>query len=218
MGYLRGASTLYTLSAATGIEGVPMSVGEGNAAVTATVPTDLVARIAAGDRSAEQEFVRSYERGVRALVRRHCRPNDPIVDDLAQDVLARVLERLRAGAIRDAAALPAYVQTTIVYTTNAEYRARRNTEGAAVIDDMPALDNPVEQLGSEQLAGMLRRLLAQLPLARDREILARFYLDEQDKDQVCRSLGIDASHFHRVVFRARERFRSLLQKAGIQGA
>ena len=113
-----------------------MSVGEGIATVSVVAPTDLVERIAAGDRRAEHDFVRQYERGVRALVRRHCRPNDPIVDDLAQDVLARVLERLRAGAIRDAAALPAYVQATIVHTTSAEYRARRATEGTTAIDDM----------------------------------------------------------------------------------
>jgi RNA polymerase sigma-70 factor (ECF subfamily) len=192
-----------------------MSVGEGHAAVSVAAPTDLVARIAAGDRRAEQEFVRSYERGVRALVRRHCRPNDPIVDDLAQDVLARVLERLRAGAIRDPAALPAYVQATIVYATSAEYRSRRATEPAALIDDLPSDDNPSERASSNQLAGLLRSLLAQLPVARDREILVRFYLEEQDKDEVCRGLGIDASHFHRVVFRARERFRALLDGAGI---
>jgi len=192
-----------------------MSVGEGNAAVSALASIDLVERIAAGDRGAEREFVRSYERGVRALVRRHCRPNDPIVEDLAQDVLAQVLERLRAGAIRDAAALPAYVRATIVYTTHAEYRARRNNESAAVIEDMPALDNPFDRLGNEQLAGILRRLLAQLPVSRDREILARFYLQEQDKEEVCRSLGIDTAHFHRVVFRARERFRQLLDQCGM---
>jgi len=213
--HLRPPDNLYTLPSASGIRGSRMPVSEGNAAVSAAAPTDLVSRIAAGDRRAEQEFVRSYERGVRALVRRHCRPNDPIVDDLAQDVLARVLERLRAGAIREASALPAYVQATIVYTTSAEYRSRRNTESAATIEDMPALDNPVERLGSEQLAGLLRKLLAQLPVARDREILVRFYLEEQDKDEVCRGLGIDASHFHRVVFRARERFRALLDGAGI---
>jgi len=193
-----------------------MSAGNGSAIASTTTPTaDLVARIAAGDRDAEREFVRCYERGVRALVRRHCRPNDPVADDLAQEVLARVLERLRAGAIRDAGALPAYVQTTIVYATNAEYRARRETNNAALIEDMPARDNPADTVDSEQLAGILRRLLEQLPVARDREILARFYLDEQEKGEVCRNLGIDASHFHRVIFRARERFRQLLDDAGI---
>lgn len=194
-----------------------MSVGRGQAAVGSAAESDLVARIAEGDRNAETEFVRAYERGVRALVRRHCRPGDPIVDDLAQEVLSRVLERLRAGAIRDAAALPAYVQATIVYTTSAEYRSRRQTEPESTIDELPSDDNPSERVSSNQLSTLLRTLLEQLPVARDREILARFYLDEQDKDDVCRQLGIDAAHFHRVVFRARERFRHLLDQAGIGG-
>lgn len=192
-----------------------MSVGEGNA--TVGVPsTDLAARIAAGDRSAEHEFVGAYARGVRALVRRHCRPNDPIVEDLVQDVLARVLERLRAGAIRDANALPAYVQTVVVYATSAEYRARRDTESDDVLAQLPARDNPLEQLRSEEIGRVLRHFLEQLPVRRDRELLVRFYLDEQDKDEVCRDLGIDHSHFHRVVFRARARLRELLDQTGLR--
>lgn len=177
---------------------------------------DLVARIAAGDRAAETEFVRSYERGVRAMVRRHCRPNDPVAEDLVQEVLTRVLERLRAGAIRESSALPAYVQATIVYTTGAEYRSRRVSEPASAIDQLVAEENPAQTASANQIGGLLRTLLTQLPVARDRELLARFYLDEEDKESVCRALGIDASHFHRVVFRARERFRTLLNQAGIE--
>jgi RNA polymerase sigma-70 factor (ECF subfamily) len=192
-----------------------MPVGEGNAAA-GVLATDLVARISAGDRSAEREFVGAYARGVRALVRRHCRPNDPVVDDLAQDVLARVLQRLRAGAIRDSNALPAYVQTVVMYATSAEYRARRHTGSDEVLAETPALDNPLEQLRSDQLGRALRHALEQMPVPRDREILMRFYLDEQDKDDICRDLGIDASHFHRVVFRARERLRELLLRSGIE--
>jgi len=195
-----------------------MPPGEGQAVLEAPKDADVVARIAAGDRTAEVDFIRKYERGVRILVRRHCRANDPIAEDLAQEVLAHVLERLRAGAVRDAAALPAYVQATIVYTTRAEYRSRRPTEPASELDEIASEENPVNRLTSSQLSQLLNTLLQQLPVARDREILMRFYLSEQDKDDVCRELGIDSSHFHRVVFRARERFRSLLQKAGIQGA
>jgi RNA polymerase sigma-70 factor (ECF subfamily) len=64
-----------------------MSAGHEAMAAMAGVDADLVARIAAGDRSAEASFVRRFGRGVRALVRRHCRPGDPIVEDLVQDVL-----------------------------------------------------------------------------------------------------------------------------------
>src|SRR5678815_2412067 len=104
-----------------------MSAGYEPMAATTGAEPDLVARIAGGDRAAESEFVRRFERGVRALVRRHCRPGDPIVDDLVQDVLTGVIEQLRAGAVHDAAALTGYVQAAAVYATTAEYRRRRPT-------------------------------------------------------------------------------------------
>lgn len=176
---------------------------------------DLVARIAAGDRSAESEFVHKYAHGVRVLVRRHCRPGDSVVEDLAQEVLSRVLTRLRAGAIRDTAALPAYIQTTIAHAASAEYRARRASEPIEAIEHLAGEGSPAEQLGADQLRQTLQTLLAELPVERDRELLRRFYLDEQAKEDVCRQLGIDPAHFHRVVFRARERFRALLLQSGI---
>ena len=193
-----------------------MSADLPQAGTTSDAESDFVARIAAGERAAEAEFVRRYQRGVLVLVRRHCRPGDPIVEDIAQDVLARVLERLRAGAIRDATALPAYVQTTIVYATTAEYRNRKPTEAVEKIAQLPGNDSPVNRVALDQLRQTLTALLAELPLARDRELLTRFYLDEEDKDDVCRHLGIDMAHFRRVAFRARERFRELLDRAGIQ--
>ncbi len=176
---------------------------------------DLVARIAAGDRGAENEFVQKYAHGVRVLVRRRCRPGDPIVDDLAQEVLARVLARLRAGAIRDIVALPAYIQTTIAHAASAEYRSRRACEPIEAIEHLADTGSPPQQLGADQLHQTLHTLLAELPVERDRELLRRFYLDEQAKEDVCRQLGIDPAHFHRVVFRARERFRALLVQSGI---
>lgn len=195
-----------------------MSAGEGQAAEAAWADAEIVSRIALGDRMAEAAFVRKYQRGVRALVRRHCRPNDPVADDLAQDVLARIIERLRAGALTDAASLPGYVQTTIIRATSAEYRTRSRTETSAVLDDIAGDESPAERMSTHQLSALLARLLEQLPVPRDREVLARFYLGERDKDDVCRELGIDAAHFHRVVFRARARFRDLLEQAGIRSA
>jgi RNA polymerase sigma-70 factor (ECF subfamily) len=194
-----------------------MSAGYEPMAATTGAEPDLVARIAGGDRAAESEFVRRFERGVRALVRRHCRPGDPIVDDLVQDVLTGVIERLRAGAIHDSGALAGYVQAAAVYATTAEYRRRRPTQSDATIENLADSDTPTARLEATQLSTALRTLLAEMPVARDREILARFYLDEQDKDDVCRALEIDPAHFHRVVFRARERFRALLEQAGIGG-
>jgi RNA polymerase sigma-70 factor (ECF subfamily) len=195
-----------------------MSAGQEPMATSVGAQHTLISRIAEGDRHAETEFVRQFERGVRVMVRRHCRPADPIVDDLVQEVLSGVLERLRAGAIHDPAALPAYVQSAVVYATSAEYRRRRPMQPETAIEQLPDSESPGGRLDAAQLSGLLRALLSEMPVARDREILRRFYLEEEDKDTVCRALAIDPGHFHRVMFRARERFRALIENAGIQGA
>ena len=192
-----------------------MSAGHETAG-SANAERNLISRIASGDRLAETEFVRQFERGVRVLVRRHCRPADPVVDDLVQDVLSGVLERLRAGAIHDAAALPAYVQSAVVYATSAEYRRRRPMQPESIIEQLADPESPGSRLDAAQLARLLRALLAEMPVPRDREILRRFYLEEEDKDSVCRALAIDPGHFHRVMFRARERFRALIEDAGLK--
>lgn len=194
-----------------------MSGGQHSAVSETGGSAELVARIVAGDRDAESEFVRRYERGVHILLRRHCRRADPVVADLAQDVLTTVLERLRAGALLDGNALPAYVRSTVVRTATAEYRRRRPVDAMSAVEDLPSHADPIDEHGSRELAGLLKKLLAELPMVRDREVLRRFYLADEDRDDVCRSLGIDTTHFHRVVHRARERFRSLLEEAGISG-
>jgi RNA polymerase sigma-70 factor (ECF subfamily) len=180
---------------------------------------DLVRRVAAGERAAEAALLARFGRGVRALARRHCRPNDPAAEDIAQDVLIGVLERIRAGAIVDPLALPAYLRTAVVHAASAEYRRRRDRGGNLTVDAVAELDSgepgPPQRLDADQLAAALQRLLPELPVPRDREVLRRFYLLEQDKDTVCAELAIDEGHFHRVVHRARQRFREILTRHGI---
>ena len=60
-------------------------------------------------------------------------------------------------------------------------------------------------------------MLDELPVQRDREILLRFYLNDEDKDSICAGLGVDSTHFNRVLFRAKERFRELVVVAERRG-
>lgn len=181
-------------------------------------PGPLARRIAAGDAAAEHEFIQLFQRGVRALVRRHARPGDPAVDDMTQSILQGLLERLRRDAVEDLAALPAYIRNTVVFSVRAEYRRRAHRETSlddAVAETLADTDTPERVAQREQLRDQVQALLAELPVARDREILRLHYLAEEDRDQVCERLQIDASHFHRVLFRARERLRKLLEAARV---
>ena len=45
-------------------------------------------------------------------------------------------------------------------------------------------------------------------------MLVRFYLDEEDKSQICESLSLTGAQFDRVIFRARDRLRVLVERTG----
>jgi RNA polymerase sigma-70 factor (ECF subfamily) len=61
---------------------------------------------------------------------------------------------------------------------------------------------------------MVKELLKEITPVRDRELLVRFYLYEQSKDELCRLFDLSELHFNRVIYRARDRFRELLRRRG----
>lgn len=175
----------------------------------------MVARIAAGDRAAENELVQRFQRGVTLLARQHARPNEHRVPDVVQTVLMNTIERLRAGALRDAAALPGYLRTSVINEVTAMYRSKAVVGG----DDITAVETAAELATSDTpesrtaQAELLRNVLHAiegLAVPRDREVLIRFYVREEARDAICAALDIDDSHFRRVLFRARERLHEVL--------
>lgn len=177
----------------------------------------LAVRIRAGDRAAEHELGAQYLRAIRAIVRRHCRPGEPQIDDIAQDVLTDILRRLRGGLIADPQALPHYLQLSIRNACTAWYRREQLLRSDAPDCADPArTSDPSDFHAHQQRAILLRELLDELPVPRDRELLHRFYLQEESRESVCVALDIDPAHFRRVVFRARERLRVALSRRGYE--
>src|SRR5262249_52864603 len=71
-------------------------------------PADLVRRILAGERSAEDELVCRYSRGVSIIVRRIAR--DPaLTEDICQEAFRLVLEKVRRGEVREAERLSGFI-------------------------------------------------------------------------------------------------------------
>lgn len=184
--------------------------------------TALAERVRSGDRAAENEVVARFSRGVRLMLRKYLKCNDPNLEDLAQDVLIATLEALRAGRIRDARALPGYLQKAVVRSAHAQ--SRRPSSNANLHqplnenDTKLAAPEPPDEVDQARRARQLRLLLHEIPLARDREVLQRFYLDEQPVEQICAALTIDTEHLRRVLHRARTRFKPILERAGIRAA
>jgi RNA polymerase sigma-70 factor (ECF subfamily) len=59
---------------------------------------------------------------------------------------------------------------------------------------------------------LAHRLLAELNVPRDRDVLLRYYIAEEGSAEICDDLGIDGDHFYRVLSRARQRYRRLWEE------
>jgi RNA polymerase sigma-70 factor (ECF subfamily) len=137
------------------------------------------------------------------------------VEDLCQDVLATAIEKVRARAIRDPERLSGFV-AGLARMVVMDFIRKEQSRGAIEARMPPAASmhapEALKQLLQQEQSAMVRAVLGELASDRDREILFRFYLADDDKDRICRDLGLTAVHFNRVLFRARERFRDLYRK------
>jgi RNA polymerase sigma-70 factor, ECF subfamily len=164
-------------------------------------------------------FYRDYA-GLRSLIIR--RVGDPeAAADILQDAILTTLEKLRNGEIDNPQFIGGYIyRVALNHLRNyrrkdkSELSDARDIEAVADQADVPA-ETGVQR---GQWAQMARNVLSALPTSRDREILVRFYLDEEDKDSICGSLGLSEAHFTRVIFRARNRFKLLLERSGYHKA
>jgi len=154
--------------------------------------------------------------GVLFLLRREVR--DPaLAEDLCNETFRIVLERLGRQPLEEPARLAAYLAQTARNLATADRRkaARRRTvtgEQTAIDDFADAESDPSVALQAQTRALAVRQVLKEMPTVRDRQLLVRFYLNDEDKADICRDLNLTEEHFNRVIFRARERFRALLAK------
>jgi RNA polymerase sigma-70 factor (ECF subfamily) len=154
--------------------------------------------------------------GVLYLLRKELH-DFPLADDLCNETFRIVLERLRQQPLDDPSKVASYLAQTarnlvIAHRRKGE-RQRTVTGHQATLEALGVAEgNPEWILQSQSRAAAVRRVLEEIPQVRDREILVRVYLHDQDKEQVCRELGIGADHYKRVVHRARERFRTLIEQ------
>jgi RNA polymerase sigma-70 factor (ECF subfamily) len=146
----------------------------------------------------------------------------PEAEDLFQDTFGLALEKLRRGELREPAKLPGFLAQIARNLAIEHYRkvTRRKTEADsdAVLEAVSPRDSPLTDLLARENAALVRRALEELGNDRDRQILLRFYIAEEDKDRISADFGLDSLQFNRVLHRARQRYKALLlERAGKAG-
>jgi RNA polymerase sigma-70 factor, ECF subfamily len=174
----------------------------------------LVQRIRSGDAQAEAEMVERFGRGVRFLLLQ--RTDAARADDLFQETFRLALEKVRAGELREPEKLPGFIRQIAKNLFIADYRkaSKRSTEDLDEVHP-PADPAPsqLDQVLQNEDAQLVRKLLGELEPARDREVLFRFYLAGESKEQICARLELSSVQFNLVIHRARQRFRTLVERA-----
>ncbi|MFY9551560.1 MAG: sigma-70 family RNA polymerase sigma factor [Thermoanaerobaculia bacterium] len=184
--------------------------------LSAASPSDLVGRIRRGDRDGEDELVSRYRRGLAFILNR-ASGNTSTADDLLQDTFRIALEKIRRGDLREPDRLSGFLcalaRNLVVdhFRKVAARRLPKNIENVALVSIAP---DPLEKVLRTERATHVRRVLSELTSDRDREVLFRFYIAEDDKVAICQDLGLSSLHFNRVLFRARERYRELYRESG----
>ncbi len=143
----------------------------------------------------------------------------PEAEDLFQDTFQLVIEKLRRGELREPAKLPGYLAQIARSLAIEHYRKaqRRKTEpdSDAISEVEASGSGPLSELLTREDAGLVRQVIRELGTERDRDILLRFYIAEEDKERIKEDFGLTSLQFNRVLHRARERYRDLyLERVG----
>jgi RNA polymerase sigma-70 factor (ECF subfamily) len=180
----------------------------------ARVAATIVQGIRAGDGGAESRLVERYSSGLRYLLIRRIRDEER-ARDLLQDTFYIAISKLRKTDLENPERLAGYLRgIAIRVALNAGRRRQREPYGMEIdaIAQIPDREpGQFEQVAREQTLAAVQKLLKTMPMKRDRELLTRYYVQDQDKREICDALGLDSLHFNRVLFRAKKRFRKLLE-------
>ena len=174
---------------------------------------EIAERVQAGAAGAENELYERYRRGIAMILRQMTRTRED-AEDLFQETFRLALEKIRGGDLREPDRLPQFMNSVARNLAISQYRKRTRRGGD---ESLEAVDEKVfaigggqyEKLQRQQKASLALGVLKELPNPRDRELIYRFYIAEDDKSAICADLGLSSLHFNRVIFRAKQRYRQL---------
>ncbi len=177
----------------------------------AAVSTALVERIINGDKQAETEMVQRYHEGLMCVLF-HYSNNPDQVEDIAQETWRLIVEKLRSNQLKDKERLAGFIVSIGKNQFKMQFRKNKNKEFIDEADvELPAnkMTEPFKALERRKTLDTIKGVIGKLTKSRDREILTRFYLDQDNKDTLRQEYDLSELHFNRVLFRARQRFKQL---------
>ncbi len=175
--------------------------------------------LCAGDRPTQDHFV-GYFTALLQLKLRSRLQSPQAIEDVRQETFARVLKALRnPGTLRQPERLGAFVNTVCNNVLFEHYRASSRSQSLDE-EGQPELPSTgadaLEIAAAKQMKVKVREILLEMP-PRDRLLLKAVFLDERDRDEVCREFGVDRDYLRVLLHRAKQEFKvEYLKRMGNQ--
>jgi len=180
----------------------------------------LVSNIANHQVDAMEQLYLSFGNGVRLLIARQLGFQD--VDDHVHDVFLITIAAIQAGEIRNSEALPGFIRTVtrrriagqiqkLVWKRNREVDAQDEVTLAST------RQNPEESAIDSENVRIMGAVLSEL-IPRDREVLTRFYLNNESAQSICATMALTEIQFRLLKSRAKARFAEYGRKKLVRKA
>jgi RNA polymerase sigma-70 factor (ECF subfamily) len=167
-------------------------------------------RLRSGDFLVQEHFVNYFTELIHLKLRSRVSSSQAI-EDIRQETFFRVFRALKNGDIRQADRLGSYVNSICNNVLKEHYRHGTRETPLEGEPDESFPDGSVDVLNSmmrKQSQENVRQILDKMP-ERDRRILKAIFIDETDKDTVCRDFGVDRNYLRVLLHRAKQAFKAL---------
>jgi RNA polymerase sigma-70 factor (ECF subfamily) len=163
------------------------------------------------NQEAENYLISYFSRPVQLKLQARLRSPE-LIQDARQETFLRVIAYFRSGKTLDnPASLPGFVHTVCHNVALELLRAHTRYDQLAENAPEPAdfAPSPESQMVTAESKELVARVLDEL-VEKDRDLLRRVLLEEEDKDKVCRAFGVDRGYLRVLLHRARGRFKTAL--------
>jgi RNA polymerase sigma factor (sigma-70 family) len=174
----------------------------------------LVNRIKVGDDQGMEGLYRLFGRGIRFYLFRQLGPQE--LEDKVHDTFLIVVNAIRRGDLREPERLMGFVRTVVrrqvaAYIEGAMQSRREQADMESGVSVVDRKQNPEQAAMIRQKADLIKSVLSSLS-KRDRDILRRFYLEEQPQEQICREMELTETQFRLLKSRAKAKFGEVGKK------
>jgi RNA polymerase sigma-70 factor (ECF subfamily) len=192
---------------------LPLSAPRGPCLQFHSFDEAYVERLRAGDFRTQEHFGAYFSALIQVKLRSRLKSPEAI-EDVRQETFARFYVALREGKLLHPERLGSFVNSICNNVLLEHYRTSARTDS---LDDNEPRELPsaalhlVDILVTQETGKKVREILEQLP-ERDRRLLRDVFLEEKDKDEVCRDFGVDREYLRVLLHRAKQSFKSLYKK------